>query len=89
MTDPSIFKAYDVRGTYPDQMDEELAYLIGRGFDHQTAEDTTTGPPVPMGRRGAWPADHVADDEEAEQGPSLAEAAPGAKEQEEKERGKA
>jgi phosphomannomutase len=30
--DPSIFKAYDVRGTYPDQMDEELAYRIGRAF---------------------------------------------------------
>jgi phosphomannomutase len=30
--DPSIFKAYDVRGIYPDQMDEELAYRIGRGF---------------------------------------------------------
>ena len=32
MVDPSIFKAYDVRGTYPDQLDEELAYRIGRGF---------------------------------------------------------
>jgi phosphomannomutase len=30
--DPSIFKAYDVRGTYPDQMDEGLAYRIGRAF---------------------------------------------------------
>jgi phosphomannomutase len=30
--DPSIFKAYDVRGTYPDQIDEELAYRIGRAF---------------------------------------------------------
>ena len=32
MTDPSIFKAYDVRGTYPEQMDEALAYRIGRAF---------------------------------------------------------
>jgi phosphomannomutase len=32
VTDPSIFKAYDVRGTYPDQMDERLAYRIGRAF---------------------------------------------------------
>ena len=32
MTDPSIFKAYDVRGEYPDQMDEALAYRIGRAF---------------------------------------------------------
>jgi phosphomannomutase len=30
--DLSIFKAYDVRGTYPDQMDEDLAYRIGRAF---------------------------------------------------------
>jgi phosphomannomutase len=32
MVDPAIFKAYDVRGIYPDQMDERLAYRIGRGF---------------------------------------------------------
>jgi phosphomannomutase len=32
VTDPSIFKAYDIRGTYPDQMDEQLAYRIGRAF---------------------------------------------------------
>jgi phosphomannomutase len=30
--DETIFKAYDVRGIYPDQMDERLAYRIGRGF---------------------------------------------------------
>jgi phosphomannomutase len=30
--DPSIFKAYDVRGKYPEQMDEDLAYRIGRAF---------------------------------------------------------
>ena len=29
---PGIFKAYDVRGTYPDQIDEDVAYLVGRGF---------------------------------------------------------
>jgi phosphomannomutase len=34
MVDPSIFKAYDVRGLHPDQMDERLAYRIGRGFAH-------------------------------------------------------
>ena len=27
--DPSIFKAYDIRGTYPDQLDGEIAYQIG------------------------------------------------------------
>jgi phosphomannomutase len=29
---PGIFKAYDVRGTYPDQIDEDVAHRIGRGF---------------------------------------------------------
>ena len=30
--DPGIFKAYDVRGIYPDQLDEQLAYKVGRAF---------------------------------------------------------
>ena len=30
--DPSIFKAYDVRGIYPDQLNEEIARAIGRAF---------------------------------------------------------
>jgi phosphomannomutase len=30
--DESIFKAYDVRGKYRDQMDEDLAYRLGRAF---------------------------------------------------------
>ena len=30
--DPSIFKAYDIRGTYPDQVNEEAARAIGAGF---------------------------------------------------------
>jgi phosphomannomutase len=30
--DPSIFKAYDVRGLYPSQLDEEGAYAIGRAY---------------------------------------------------------
>ena len=28
----SIFKAYDVRGIYPEQLNEEIAYKIGRAF---------------------------------------------------------
>lgn len=28
--DPSIFKAYDIRGIYPDEIDEDDAYRIGR-----------------------------------------------------------
>ncbi len=30
--DPEIFKSYDVRGTYPDQINKEVAYLFGRAF---------------------------------------------------------
>jgi membrane protein len=52
--------------------------------EHQTLKDSTTGPPEPLGRRGAWAADHVAgaDDDGASQkdleaGPSMAEATPG------------
>jgi phosphomannomutase len=32
MINPSIFKAYDVRGLYPQEINEEGARLIGRGF---------------------------------------------------------
>jgi phosphomannomutase len=30
--DPGIFKAYDVRGLYPDQIDEDIAYRVGRAY---------------------------------------------------------
>jgi phosphomannomutase len=29
---PGIFKAYDIRGIYPDQLNEEAGYAIGRAF---------------------------------------------------------
>jgi phosphomannomutase len=29
---PEIFKAYDIRGTYPDEMDRDTAYQIGRAY---------------------------------------------------------
>jgi len=29
---PEIFKAYDIRGTYPDQFNEQIAYEVGRAF---------------------------------------------------------
>jgi phosphomannomutase len=32
MIDPSAFKAYDVRGVYPADLDEEGAYAIGRAY---------------------------------------------------------
>lgn len=30
--DQAIFRAYDIRGTYPDQINEEIAYRIGRAY---------------------------------------------------------
>jgi membrane protein len=57
-------------------------------IEHQTAIDSTTGAPLPMGRRGAWAADHVADsDETPTKAVSLSEASPGAAEQELKDGG--
>ena len=35
MLDPSVFKAYDVRGVYPSQLDEDGAYRVARAYtDH-------------------------------------------------------
>ena len=52
-------------------------------IEHQTARDSTTGEPEPMGKRGAWAADHVAGGDETraqaegtEEGPSLGSAGP-------------
>ena len=39
MIDPSIFKAYDVRGLYGEQIDEDLAQLLGRGFARVLADE--------------------------------------------------
>jgi phosphomannomutase len=33
--DPAVFKAYDVRGIYPDELDEAGAYAIGRAYVEQ------------------------------------------------------
>ena len=32
MIEKKIFKAYDIRGTYPDELNEKTAYDIGRAF---------------------------------------------------------
>jgi membrane protein len=49
-------------------------------IEHQTAMDSTTGKPKPMGSRGAWAADHVANNDEPDRrkAPSMAEATPDA-----------
>ncbi len=35
MLDPRVFKAYDVRGLYPSEVDEDGAYAIGRAYVEQ------------------------------------------------------
>ena len=35
MLAPSVFKAYDVRGVYPTELDEEGAYAVGRAYVEQ------------------------------------------------------
>ena len=35
MLDPKVFKAYDVRGIYPTELDEDGAYAIGRAYMEQ------------------------------------------------------
>jgi membrane protein len=52
-------------------------------IEHQTAKDSTTGSPEPMGERGAWAADNVATDdkvqdrpEEKREGEKLTQGAP-------------
>jgi phosphomannomutase len=42
---PLIFKAYDIRGVYPDQLDEETARRIGSAF-----AEFTRAPRIAMGR---------------------------------------
>ena len=69
------------------------AFLFGAELnseiEHQTATDSTTGSPKPMGERGAWAADNVAMDdrvqdrpEEAREGEKLTQAAPQVADQE-------
>ena len=63
------------------------AFIVGAELnselEHQTAKDSTTGSPEPLGDRGAWAADNVATDdevqdrpEEAREGQRLTQSAP-------------
>lgn len=38
--EPSIFKAYDIRGIYPDELNEEIGHAIGRAFATFLQPDT-------------------------------------------------
>src|SRR5882757_2433531 len=35
MLDPKVFKAYDIRGIYPEEINDEGAYAIGRAYVEQ------------------------------------------------------
>jgi membrane protein len=70
------------------------AFLFGAELnseiEHQTAKDSTTGSPVPIGERGAWAADNVAMDdtvqdrpEETREGEKLTAAQPELKDEKE------
>ena len=54
----AIFKAYDVRGTVPDQLDPELAHAIGVGFATFAREESEgrgeSVTRVLMARAAAW-----------------------------------
>ncbi len=46
-----IFKAYDIRGTYPDELDETTAFLVGYHYrDLLDEEDLALGPVVVVSR---------------------------------------
>jgi len=46
-----IFKAYDIRGTYPDQIDEDIAFRVGYHFrDLLDADDMARGAKVVVSR---------------------------------------
>ena len=60
-----------------------LGAELNSEIEHQTAKDSTTGKPKPLGARGAWAADNVATDksvqdrpEKAREGEKLTKAAP-------------
>jgi phosphomannomutase len=46
--DPGIFKAYDVRGLYPSQIDEDVAHRVGRAFARVLAEQKDGRSPAGM-----------------------------------------
>jgi len=68
-----------------------LGAELNSEIEHQTARDSTTGKPEPLGERGAWAADNVATDdtvqdrpEEAREGEKLTQAAPQVKDAKER-----
>ena len=46
MVDKTIFKAYDIRGVYPSQLNEETAYRIGRAYTKFIKREYAQGVPA-------------------------------------------
>ncbi|MBT3464425.1 phosphomannomutase/phosphoglucomutase [archaeon] len=46
----AIFKAYDIRGIYPDQLDEETVFRIGRAYCEILKEEIGHSPTIVVGR---------------------------------------
>src|SRR3989344_1707967 len=42
MIEKSIFKSYDIRGIYPQELNEEAAYIVGRAFARRSKAKTVT-----------------------------------------------
>jgi phosphomannomutase len=53
--DQTIFKAYDIRGTYPDQVNEDVAYKVGRALvEHLRPESVVVGRDMRTSSPGLW-----------------------------------
>lgn len=45
-TNPSIFKAYDIRGIYPEELNKETAYRVGRAYLSYLRNNPTLAGPI-------------------------------------------
>jgi phosphomannomutase len=62
--DPSVFKAYDIRGVYPTELDEDGAYRVGRAYaEHFEPRTVAVGHDMRLSAPGMYAAaiDGVAD----------------------------
>ncbi len=54
---PSIFKAYDVRGVFPDEINEDTAYAVGRAFvDYFKVKEVAVGYDMRISSPSMWEA---------------------------------
>ncbi|MFA6436656.1 MAG: phosphomannomutase/phosphoglucomutase [Candidatus Paceibacterota bacterium] len=58
--DPGIFKAYDIRGIYPSELNEKIAYSIGRAYlDFIRKTEGIDEPKIAVGRDGRISSDKI------------------------------